>query len=480
VHYGDFFKYFLRSAMGLSLEGRFERYCDAMVGVLAHADREAPGRWYLKGLVLPGGRKSVEPMAARVQPGNVRSAHQSMHHLVAAADWSDTALLTAVADEVLPTLLDSDAPCVWIVDDTGFPKKGEHSVGVARQYCGQTGKTDNCRVAVSLSLANSRGSLPVQFRLYLPKAWTGDAPRRRKVGVPDEVAFATKGQIAWHQIQAALEAGYPRGTVLADAAYGDETAWREQLSRAGLTYAVGIRPATTVWWGHHQPAQVPARGSGEPGRPRTRAQRDAVHQPLAVSDLAHALPAKSYRTVTWREGVDKPLTSRFARMRVRAANRDQLRAEEWLIIEWPRGAAEPTHYWLSNLAQDIGWQPLVNTLMMRWRIERDYQELKQELGLGHYEGRNWRGFHHHASLCIAAYGFLMLERLSGAKKNSARFKTPAVPEGLRPRGAAADATPRAVVDRHLPLSTGPHHRAKTRTVSLLRAKTWRPHSLLTQ
>jgi len=480
VHYGDFFKYFVRGAMGLSLEGRFERYCEAMVATLGHADRARPGRWYLKGLVLPGGRKSVEPMAARVQPGNVRSAHQSMHHLVADADWSDTALLAAVAGDVLPAWPNADEPWVWIVDDTGFPKKGQHSVGVARQYCGQTGKTDNCRVAVSLSLANSRGSLPVQFRLYLPKEWTDDAPRRRKVGVPDEIAFAPKGQIAWQQIQAALEAGYPRGTVLADAAYGDETAWRERLSRAGLSYAVGIRPATTVWWGSHQPAHVPARGSSEPGRPRTRTQRDDLHQPIAVSDLARELPATGFRTVRWRDGVDQPLSSRFARVRVRPAHRDQLRPEEWLIIEWPRGQTEPTHYWLSNLPERIGWQPLVDTLMMRWRIERDYQELKQELGLGHYEGRNWRGFHHHASLCIAAYGFLMLERLSGAKKNSARFKAPAVPEAFRPRGAGSGAAPRAVVDRNLPLSTGARHRAKPRAVSLLRTKTRRSLSLVTQ
>ena len=466
--------------MGLSLERRFERYCEAMVGVLAHADRERPGRWYLKGLVLPGGRKSVEPMAARVQPGNVRSAHQSMHHLVADAQWSDMALLKAIAEEVLPTLFKADEPWVWIVDDTGFPKKGQHSVGVARQYCGQSGKTDNCRVAVSLSLANARGSLPVQFRLYLPKEWTDDAPRRRKVGVPDEIAFATKGQIAWQQIQAALAAGYPRGTVLADAAYADETAWRERLSRAGLSYAVGIRPATPVWCGSHQPAHRPVRGSGEPGRPRTRTQRDDSHQPLAVSDLARELPASSWRTVTWREGVDKPLTSRFARVRVRAAHRDRLRSEAWLIIEWPRGQAEPTHYWLSNLPADIGWQPLVDTLMMRWRIERDDQELKQELGLGHYEGRNWRGFHHHASLCIAAYGFLMLERLSGAKKNAARFKAPAVPAGLRPRGAGTDAAAPAVVDRNLPLSPGARHRTQARTVPLLRTKPCRSRHLITQ
>jgi SRSO17 transposase len=475
VHYGGFFKYFLRSAMGLSLEARFERYCEAMVGTMGHADREQPGRWYLKGLVLPGGRKSVEPMAARVQPDNVRSAHQSMHHLVADADWSDAAMLAAVAGQVLPALIKADEPWVWIVDDTGFPKKGRHSVGVAHQYCGQTGKTDHCRVAVSLSLATARGSLPVGFDLYLPREWTDDPARCRKVGVPAEIGFATKGQIACKQIEAALQAGYPRGTVLADAAYGDETAWRERLSGCGLSYAVGIRSTTTLWWGAHQPAPVPVRARGARGRPHTRAQRDAEPQPISAAAAALELPARSYRTVTWREGVAKPLRSRFARVRVRAAHRNQQRPEEWLIIEWPRGEPEPTRYWLSTLPETIGWQDLIDTLKARWRIERDYQELKQELGLGHYEGRNWRGLHHHASLCIAAYGFLMLERLSGAKKNSARLKAPAVPAGFRPRGAGADAAPRAVVDRNLSLSPGPRHRKNPISVPLLR-QNGRPHN----
>ena len=404
--------------MGRSLEARFERYCDTMMGALGHADRQEPGRWYLKGLVLPGGRKSVEPMAARVQPERVRSAHQSMHHLVAEAPWSDAALLTVVAREVLGKLVRVDEPVAWVLDDTGFPKKGTHSVGVARQYCGQTGKTDNCRVAVTLSIATQEGSLPVGFRLYLPREWADDAARCKKVGVPEEVRFATKGELAWRQIEAALEAGYPRGTVLADAGYGDETAWREKLAAHGLAYAVGVRPATTVWWGAHRPAAVPAKAGGV-SRPQSRIKRDAAHQPVAIADLARALPAGSYRMVTWRQGGSQPLQSRFARVRVEAAHRDRVRPEEWLIIEWPDGAVEPTHYWFSNLPEEIGWHEMISLVMGRWRIERDYQELKQELGLGHFEGRNWRGFHHHASLCVAAYGFLMLERLSGAKKNSA-------------------------------------------------------------
>jgi SRSO17 transposase len=426
--------------MKAGLEARFDKYCSGIVVALAHADRSQPARWYLKGLMLPGDRKSVEPMAARVQPGNVRSAHQSMHHLVADAAWSDEALLGAVAERVLPKLTAVDEPIRWIVDDTGFPKKGKHSVGVARQYCGQTGKQDNCRVAVSLSIANAHGSLPVSYRLYLPREWADDPERRRKTGVPDEVEFETKPALAMRQIEAALAAGYPRGVVLADAAYGDETAWRERLAKLELTYAVGVRPGTTVWWGAYQPLTESSASSRQPSRARTRLQRDAAHQPIAVGELARQLPRQSWRTVTWRQGTAAPLRSRFARVRVQAAHRNLPRAEEWLIIEWAAGASEPAHYWFSNLPRSMPWQAMVDAVMGRWQIERDYEELKQELGLGHYEGRNWRGFHHHASLCIAAYGFLMLERLSGSKKNSARLQAPALPKGFRPRGAGTHAT----------------------------------------
>jgi len=465
--------------MGQGLEARFESYCEVMAATMGHADREQPCRWYLKGLILPGGRKSVEPMAARVQPQQVRSAHQSMHHLVAAADWNDEAMLAAVAKQVLPKLIDEHEPLSWIVDDTGFPKKGRHSVGVAHQYCGQTGKQDNCRVAVSLSIATQQGSLPVAFRLYMPQEWSEDAPRCAKVGVPSEVVFATKPHLAMQQIEAALQAGYPRGTILADAAYGDETAWREKLAQHGLRYAVGVRAATSVWWGPYQPLSEPLQGAGV-GRTRRRQQRDARHQPISVGELARALPASAWRTVRWRQGVAKPLQSRFARVRVRAAHRDRARAEEWLIIEWARGGAEPAHYWLSNLAPNMPWQPMLNTLMGRWRIERDYEELKQELGLGHFEGRNWRGFHHHASLCVAAYGFLMLERLYGVKKNSARLPEPAIPRSFRPRGAGANATTHPLVDRNVPLPTRARPRQNPDAVPVLRSRTSRNKSLITQ
>lgn len=455
--------------MGQSLEVRFERYCAQMLKVLGHADREQPGRWYLKGLMLEGTRKSVEPMAARVNPSNVRSTHQSMHHVVAEAGWSDEAMLAAVAQQVLPRLLKDGAPCYWIVDDTGFPKKGKASVGVGHQYCGELGKTANCRVAVTLSIATPQGSLPVGYRLYLPESWSEDVQRRTQTGVPEAIEHTTKQALALAQIEQALAAGYRRGPVLADAAYGDDTAWREQLQAWGLSYAVGIRSASTVWWGEHQPIEPQARAGGR-GPQAQRYGRDATHQPIAVLALAKALPARAFQAITWREGTKHALSSRFARVRVRAAHRDQVRAEQWLIIEWPQGEAEPTRYWLSNLPKAITWPVLVDTIKARWRIERDFQELKQELGLGHYEGRNWRGFHHHASLCIAAYGFLMIERQFGVKKNAARFKAPALPEGFEPRRHATDAATHPVVDRDLPLAVGRAAGRRTVSMPVLRAK----------
>jgi SRSO17 transposase len=449
------------------VESRFEQYAGKMIKALGHADRAAPARWYLRGLMLPGQRKSIEPMAARVHPQDVGSAHQSMHHLVADSGWSDTALLAAVAAEVVPALSrEGQGPCFWIIDDTSYRKWGKHSVGVARQYCGHLGKTENCQVAVSLTLATEQASVPLNYRLYLPQQWTGDKKRCRAAGVPETVGFVTKGEIAWAQIEVALAAGVPRGTILMDAGYGDEAAMRDRLSAHHLSYAVGVRSGTKVWWAGHQPAAV-ARKQPR-GRPRTRVHRTMRHRPISVLDLARALSAASWHTVQWREGTNTGLASRFAQVRCRAAQGDRARAEEWLLIEWPHGEAKPIHYFLSNLPHTISLEELVATVKMRWRIERDYLELKQELGLGHYEGRNWRGFHHHASLCIAAYGFLMLERLAGVKKNAARLPAPGLPEAFRPRGAGPDAATCSVVDRDRATSSGVRHRATTSTVPMLR------------
>jgi SRSO17 transposase len=341
---------------------------------------------------------------------------------------------------VLPAIERHGPVRYWIVDDTAFPKQGKHSVGVARQYCGELGKQDNCQVAVSLSVANDRASLPVAWRLYLPEAWAEDPERRVKAGVPAEIEFATKPAIALGQIRQALDEGVPVGVVLGDAGYGDETDFRVGVHDLGLRYVLGLRPGTGVW----PPGQTPLPPlpwSGR-GRPPTRLRRSPEHRPVSVKDLALGLPARAWRTVTWREGSRAELSSRFAAVRVRPAHRDTLRSEpwpeEWLLVEWPEDAAEPAKYWLSNLPPKTALRDLVQAAKARWRIERDYQELKQEIGLGHYEGRGWRGFHHHASLSIAAYGFLVAERCLSPPRSrftARRFKAPALPEGFRPRGA---------------------------------------------
>ena len=423
----------------MDLERGFAEYIEMLSASLKHADRLEPFRDYCRGLILPGDRKSVEPMAGRVAPQEVRSKHQSLHHFVAQADWSDEALLTQVRTYALPRLGAIEA---WIVDDTGYPKKGKHSVGVARQYCGQLGKQDNCQVAVTLSVANEAASLPVSYRLYLPREWAEDQPRRDAAGVPKQIAFATKPTIALEQLRAAQAAGVAAGVVLADAGYGTETAFRDGVDALQLSYVFGIQGVVSVWTPGTAPLPPkPYRGSGRPAR---LLRRDKTHRPLSVKTLALELSPTAFRTIAWREGDSGRLASRFARVRVRAAHRDHwrasLRPEQWLLIEWPAGEPEPTKYWLSNLPETTAFKDLVRLAKLRWRIERDYQELKQELGLGHYEGRNWRGFHHHASLCIAAYAFLMSCRIAArsSKKNSAALlRAPRQPSNFRPRGAAA-------------------------------------------
>jgi SRSO17 transposase len=421
-------------------ESRFRVYVETLTAALGHADRAKPFQSYCTGLLLPGARKSVEPMAARMEPARVQAAHQSLHHFVAKADWSDEVVLTAVRRRVAPAIERPGAIRAWIVDDTGFPKKGTHSVGVARQYCGQLGKQDNCQVAVSLSVANEHASLPIAYRLYLPEAWAKDMVRRRKAGVPDDIAFQTKPRIALEQIRAALEAGVSPATVLADAGYGIDTEFRDGVRALGLSYVVGIQSSTSLWTPGTGPLP-PKRWRGI-GRPPSLIRRDAKHKPVSAKQMALALPKRAWRRVTWREGTNTSLTSRFAAVRVRPAHRDYNRTsprpEEWCLIEWPSGEAEPAKYWLATLPAEMPLRELVHMAKLRWRIERDYQELKQELGLGHYEGRGWRGFHHHATLAIAAYGFLISERSAippSAERRGSLFQAPRLPSGYRPRGS---------------------------------------------
>lgn len=345
------------------------------------------------------------------------------------------------------------------------------------------GKQDNCQAAVSLSLANRGASLPVRYRLYLPQEWAEDAARRSKAHVPEEIVFATKPEIALEQIRWACEAGLPRGVVLLDAGYGNHTEVRSQISALALTYVAGILSSTTVW----VPGSAPLPAKRRTGRGR-RPTRLGHGKPEAASvkELAFGLAKRAWRTVGWREGSGGRLSSRFARVRVRAAHRNRPHDEEWLIIEWPKGDKEPTKYWLSTLPADLTFERLIDLAKLRWRIERDYQELKQELGLGHFEGRSWRGFHHHATMCIAAYGFLISEQETippSAPRPTARLGQLELPADYRPRGAAdPNRAARAKLDRHHAPTPDRRAHPTSTAMSMLRAKKppAKPTSLVTQ
>jgi SRSO17 transposase len=402
--------------------------------VLGHADRIGPLRDYCTGLILPGERKSVEPMAARTAPSRTAAQHQSLLHFVGNACWSDEEVLAKVREMVLPAMEKGGPIEAWIIDDTSFPKKGEHSVGVQHQYCGQLGKQANCQVTVSLSIANHCASLPVAYQLYLPKDWTADRARRKKAGVPKEIKFKTKPEIALEQIRWACEAGLPRGVGLMDTAYGNDSRLRAGMTELGVPYVAGILPNTLMWRSGSGPRRK--------GKPLSNTGRRDEPDLISAKQVARGLPKQAWRTVKWREGSADWLSSRFARVRVRVGHNKRIPEKlsaEWLLIEWPEGDVEPTKYWLSTLPEDVSFQRLVDVAKLRWRIERDYLELKQEVGLGHYEGRGWRGFHHHATLCIAAYGFLIAEQATippSAPRSATLFQSARLPDDYRPRGSA--------------------------------------------
>jgi SRSO17 transposase len=422
--------------MDLGSDTRFAFYVDALGSVIGHAGRTGPLRDYCTGLILPGERKSVEPMAARTAPARVSAQHQSLLHFISTGDWSDEKVLAKVNELVLPAITQHGPIEVWIIDDTGLPKKGRHSVGVKSQYCGQLGKEANCQVAVSLSIANHFASLPVGYRLYLPKEWAEDRARRDRAGVPKDIRFKTKQQIALELIQRAHASGLPLGVLLMDLDYGRDSRLRTSVSALGLSYVAGIQPNVLMW--------APGTGPKRPDKRLNNTGRRDEPDLISAKEVARALPKHAWHTIKWREGSADWLSSRFARVRVRVGYNGAIPgqvAEEWLLIEWPEGETNPTKYkyWLSTLPAEISFHQLVDVAKMRWRIERDYQELKQEVGLGHYEGRGWRGFHHHATLCIAAYAFLACERAAippSGPRFPARLSTPSLPEGYRPRGSA--------------------------------------------
>ena len=359
---------------GTDSESRFLRYMKCLSSVIGHADRARPLHDYCMGLLVSCGRKSVEPMAAITAPSDTSAQHQSLLHFIGNAGWSDEKVLAKVCEMVLPSMQRQGPIEAWILDDTGFPKHGKHSVGVQVQYCGQLGKEANCQVAVSLSIANHSVSLPVAYRLYLPQDWATDKVRRKKAGVPPDIRFRTNPEIALDQIRWACEAGLPRGVALMDAAYGVDSRLRTGMTALDVSYVVGIQPKLLMW----PPGTEPRRK----GRRLNNTGRRDEPGLISAKRLARDLPGDAWQTIRWREGSAEWLSSRFARVRVRVGHtqlKAELISEEWLLIEWPAGEPEPTKYWLSTLSADIAFRELVDFAKMRWRIERDYLELKQEV-----------------------------------------------------------------------------------------------------
>lgn len=361
---------------------------------------------YTRGLIEQGGRKSLQPTLFRLEGTPAR--YESLQQFLADSPWEAELLVRGCAERVAPAI----GVVAWVVDDTGIPKDGKHSPGVKRQYSGTLGKIGNCQITVSVHAVGERGTLPLGWRLYLPEDWCDDLPRRRKAKIPDGVAFETKPQLAGELCVRASGWQIPAAPILADCAYGDDAGFRTDLHEAELQYLVAVRTETSVY-GPETTFAVPER-SGPRGRPRTVARPD--RKPGSVRALAERLPRRAWKTLPCRttpsgEDVD----GRFAFVRVVATNpvrsRHQPPRWEWLIIEWPKGEDAPTDYWLSNLPEHESRERLARLARLRWTIELDYRQLKGELGLDHYEGRSYPGFHHHCALVTCAHAFLTLERL---------------------------------------------------------------------
>ena len=384
-----------------------EEFLFSLTDRMGRSERRAAMSAYVSGLLLDGDRKSIEPMAARLvdSASEIQAMRQRLSACVTEADWSDEEAFSRLA-----VCFERELPGVeaFVVDDTGFPKKGTYSVGVERQYSGTLGRVENCQVATSLHLAGEAGSGCIGLRLYLPESWTNDRTRCKRAGVPSSLPFRRKWENALDLLDAALRAGVRRHVVLADAGYGDASEFRDGLDARGMAYVVTVSGTALVWPPDSRP-RLPAFRK-QPGRPATR-YRDARHTPESIKRVAERL---EYRTVCWREGSKGWQRSRFAAQRVQLAPRRPYRAAPsdpvWLISQWPDGESEPVKYALSNLPASTSLRALVRWLKLRWRVERDYQELKSEVGLDHFEGRSWRGFHHHAALCAVAHGFLALQR----------------------------------------------------------------------
>jgi SRSO17 transposase len=388
----------MANLMNAAAQLRLSKYFDSIGAVLGRKGRRESFALYAEGVLGDGDRKSIEPIAARscADPARANAEHQRLLHFVLDAPWSDDDVRREAARYAIEAMTAHEPVDSWIVDDTGFLKQGRHSVGVQRQYTGSAGKTTNCQIGVSLAVATRTEQLPIDFALYLPESWTEDLTRRREARIPDDVEFATKTELALRLLQRAVDNGVPRGLVLADQAYGTSRDFRKGVREMGLHYAVAVDNRTVVMV------------FDKLGR-----RREEI---ISIVDLAHRIDAQDgFRRCTWRQGTKQDLSARFALRRVvpayDGAHGVDKREAVWLLIEWRDDEAEPANYFFCSLPGRPTKKQLVRRVMQRWRIERTYQDLKDELGLDHYEGRRFPGWHHHVSVVLCCYAFVIAERV---------------------------------------------------------------------
>lgn len=397
-----------------ALDARLQRFLEDLLEHMGRSEHRHWARVYVQGLLLDGERKSIEPMASRVEGADV----QALRQFVGQSPWGVEEVQRRLAHKVVDLLNEAE---VWIIDETAFPKAGQHSVGVGRQYCGTLGKVANCQVAVSLHWSSTQASCPLAWQLYLPKEWLEDAKRAEQINLPPGTVYRSKTELALAAADQALAWGLPPLPVLADSAYGNDFDFRQALRERHLQYVVQVEP-TTVVWTEDPNLPVPTLKKRTIGRPRKYPPWEALEQAQSLERVAQQLPVSAWRTVSWRQGSRGAERSRFALLLVWAAHgwRKQEhppRVPEWLLVEWPRSEKQPTKYWLAQLgSQSLGLRRLVRVAKARWRIEQDYRELKEELGLDHYEGRQWLGWHHHVCLVTMAYAFLRSEQARVKKK----------------------------------------------------------------
>ena len=436
-----------------ALDARLETFLERLTPSLGRPDRRRRARTYVAGLLLDGERKSVQPLAGRL---GATDNGQALHHFIAHSPWAHEDLFVAMAREAARLW---PRPHAWIIDETSFPKAGRHSVGVAHQYCGALGKLANCQVAVSLHYAagtlEAPSSAALGWRLFLPREWIDDPARRQKAGVPESVTYRSKHALALELVDEALARGLPPAPVLADSDYGDDYSWRAALRQRGVGYCVAVEPRAKAWTSAPMGSPPPAAGRPVP--------KDLLPAPKRLDQLARELPKAAWRNVRWREGTRGPMQGRFARVSIWASHgytqrqHGTARAREWLLVEWPVDKDAPSDYWLAHLgggAKTPTLKTLAELARERWRVEQDYRELKDELGLDHFEGRSWPGWHHHVALTCLAHLFLQTQRRPATR---ATQKKPG--PGGRPGKPAADAPPparrtRAEIMR--PLSLVPH------------------------